>query len=47
VLGIEALAALGRTAEAKARFAAFEQAHPQSLHLPRLRRILQLEVAHP
>jgi hypothetical protein len=38
VLAIEALRALGRTAEADARLASFEARYPDSLHLSRLRR---------
>jgi len=38
VLAIEALRALGRTAEADARLARFEAHYPHSLHLDRLRR---------
>ena len=40
VIAIEALALLGRSAEARARYEAFARAYPQSLHLPRLRRSL-------
>lgn len=40
VIAIEALVRLGREAEARARLASFERAHPTSFHLPYLRRLL-------
>lgn len=40
VIAIEALVRLGREAEARERLSRFEQAHPNSFHLPYLRRLL-------
>lgn len=39
-LAIHALALLGRTAEARARFQDLQRAHPQSIHVTRLQRVL-------
>jgi len=40
VIALEALARLGRVAEARRRALAFEAAHPSSIHLPRVRALL-------